>query len=356
MRRRTADKGRMTPTTPSNAQGNIARPAVRHAAHLREPFCRAFAFVAGSALLLNALRSITAPRWDASGWLLDLRPLPTSVTGPALLAAGIILITHALIRLGAIGRLTRHVAAIVAALLAFACACNACQYLWLLFNGRVAGAWVPISLVLCVGFVLVARSARTAPIAMAPRSRLSSLALIPAMVVAFLLSQILIFGVTDYRRPADAIVVLGARAYVDGTPSLALPDRVATGVALYQQGLAPRLIMSGGPGDGSITEAQAMAKYAVQLGVPREAILLDEHGTNTGATARNIAHALPPGQRVLAVSHAYHLARVKLAFQQRGVIAYTVPAKETRTLLTWPLFVAREVAALGVYFADPERA
>ena len=344
----------MMPTVSNSTVATHA--ASRLAALVRDPLCRAFALVAGCALVLNALRAFTTSRWDASGWLMDLRPLPASVTGPALLVAGAILVSHALIRTGRIGSLIRHVAAVVAALLAFACLCNACEYLWLLGNGRISGAWVPISLVLCVGFALVARSARARPVVMPRRSGLVALAMVPAMVVAFLLSQILIFGVTDYRRPADAIVVLGARVYADGTPSLALADRVATGASLYHQGLAPRLIMSGGPGDGTITEAQAMATYAVQLGVPRDAILLDEHGVNTGATARNIGAALAPGTRVLAVSHAYHLARVKLAFQQRGVTAYTVPAKESRTLMKWPLFVAREVAALGVYFAAPERA
>lgn len=341
-------------STVSNS--TVAAPAASGlVAYVREPLCRAFALVAGCALVLNALRAFTTSRWDASGWLLDLRPLPASVTDPALLVAGAVLIAHAMIRAGHVGAFVRHAAAVVAALLAFACTCNACEYLWLLMNGRIAGAWVPISLVMCVGFALVARSARAAPVVMTPRSRLVALAMVPAMIVAFLLSQILIFGVTDYRRPADAIVVLGARVYADGTPSLALADRVATGAALYHQGLAPRLIMSGGPGDGTITEAHAMATYAVQLGVPRDAIVLDEHGVNTGATARNVAHAVVPGQRILAVSHGYHLARVKLAFQQRGVTAYTVPAKESRTLMKWPLFVAREVAALGVYFADPER-
>lgn len=329
--------------------------AVGRIATLAEPFARAFAFVAGSGLVLNAIRAISTPRWDASGWLLDLRPIPESVATPALLCSGVILIVHALVRHGQLGAVIRYLAAIAAALLALACLCNAAEYAWLLMKGRIAGAWIPISFVLFAGFTLIARSTRAAPVVMSARMRLASLAMVPAMVVAFLLAQILIFGVTDYRRPADAIVVLGARVYADGTPSLALADRVATGAALYHQGLAPRLIMSGGPGDGATTEARAMAAYAVQLGVPRDAILLDEHGVNTGATARNIASALAPGHRVLAVSHAYHLARVKLAFQQRGVTAYTVPAKESRALLKWPLFVAREVAALGVYFAHPER-
>src|SRR5262249_1030878 len=64
--------------------------------------------------------------------------------------------------------------------------------------------------------------------------------------VAFALLQMLCFGRTDYSRPADAIVVFGARAYADGSPSLALADRVRTGCALWRRGLAPLLVLSGG--------------------------------------------------------------------------------------------------------------
>jgi vancomycin permeability regulator SanA len=45
-------------------------------------------------------------------------------------------------------------------------------------------------------------------------------------------------------------------------------------VKLYQQGLAPLLIFFGGPGDGAISEPQAMRKLAISMGVPDAAILL----------------------------------------------------------------------------------
>jgi len=54
--------------------------------------------------------------------------------------------------------------------------------------------------------------------------------------VIFPVAQMICFGLTDYRRPADAIVVFGAGISPDGTPSLALCDRVRTGCLLYKQG------------------------------------------------------------------------------------------------------------------------
>lgn len=55
-------------------------------------------------------------------------------------------------------------------------------------------------------------------------------------------------------------------------------------------------------------------------------------------------------RRMLAVSHAYHLPRVKLAYHRAGVEVFTVPAREERLLLRMPYFMAREVVALWVYY------
>ncbi len=57
--------------------------------------------------------------------------------------------------------------------------------------------------------------------------------------------------------------------------------------------------------------------------------------------------------RVLAVSHAYHLPRVKLAYRRQGWDVYTVPARETRTLRQMPFLTVREVAALWAYYFRP---
>ena len=42
---------------------------------------------------------------------------------------------------------------------------------------------------------------------------------------------------------ADAIVVLGASVFADGTPSGILQDRLDDGIALYRAGAAPKMIM-----------------------------------------------------------------------------------------------------------------
>ncbi|MEM7235553.1 MAG: YdcF family protein, partial [Planctomycetota bacterium] len=79
----------------------------------------------------------------------------------------------------------------------------------------------------------------------------------------FLISiHIVTFGVTDYRRSADAAVILGARVDDGCVLSPALRHRVDTGIQLYKEGLVTFLIMSGGMGPNGVQEPECMAKYA----------------------------------------------------------------------------------------------
>ena len=155
--------------------------------------------------------------------------------------------------------------------------------------------------------------------------------------------------------PADAIIVLEAKAHTDGTPLKALADLVRTGCQLYHAGLAPQIIISGGLGDGDVDETESMRRFARSLDVPDEAILLDPHGWNTRLTAEHSSELLDElgARRVLAVSHFYHLPRIKQAFQREGRDVFTVPAEQTEPLVERSRYMLREVAALWVYYPAP---
>ena len=163
------------------------------------------------------------------------------------------------------------------------------------------------------------------------------------------------FGKTDYRRRADAIVVFGARVYEDGRLSDALADRVRTGCKLYQDGLAGIIVFSGGPGDGRVHETEAMFRAAIELGVPEQAILLDPDGLNTQATVENTCLMFEQLgiRRVLAVSHFYHLPRIKMSYQRKHWEVCTVPAEESYILTDMPMYICREIAALWSYYLRP---
>ena len=66
----------------------------------------------------------------------------------------------------------------------------------------------------------------------------------------------------------DAIIVLGTPSRLDGTPSPEQRERVLEGVREYRAGIAPRIIMTGGPAHNHFVEAHTMAELAASQGVP----------------------------------------------------------------------------------------
>lgn len=314
---------------------------------------RGIAAFIGFFALLNVLGQLLFPPFDASIWMVDLRRLPRGTALPLYGLAGGLLLAWS-VRPSA-SRWRRWATAAAAFALAAVAVMDAIGFYMLLRRGDIRSRLgVPLSLPLAIIFLVLMLWVlrRHAAASSTRRGKLIASAAFAACGVLLPLAQMLFVGTTDYRRPADAIVVFGARSYRDGTPSLALADRVRTACQLYHEGRAPHIIMSGGPSDGAIDEPEAMRRMAIRLGVPDHAIHLDHAGLNTEATAQNAGALLDPlgASRVLAVSHGYHLPRVKLAFARTGREVYTVPAHETRTLRAMPKLVAREVAALWAYY------
>lgn len=312
---------------------------------------RGLALFLGVFTVLNVLGEGVSPGFDANEWWIDLRPLPPALSGMVLLAGGGLLCAW-----GGAGRLRRPTRWAAGLLMAVALV-NAARFWVLLARGAIASDMpVPLSLLIAAALgVVVVAAGRQPPAGRPLLAALGIAATVGVCAVMFPVAQMFCFGLTDYRRPAEAIVVFGARAYADGRCSDALADRVREACGLYRAGLAPVVIMSGGPGDGAVHETEAMAALAQQLGVPREAIVLDRGGVTTRATAANTAAMLGPQSRVLAVSHFYHMPRVRLAYQRQGMQVCTVPATQTYILRRMPMLMAREIPALWVYYLVPGR-
>ena len=102
---------------------------------------------------------------------------------------------------------------------------------------------------------------------------------------------------------ADAIVVLGASVYADGTPSGILQDRLDDrlddGIALYFAGAAPKIIMSGDNSTVSYNEVKAMKDYAVAQGVPSEDVFCDHAGFSTYESMYRAKHVFG-AERIVA--------------------------------------------------------
>jgi uncharacterized SAM-binding protein YcdF (DUF218 family) len=159
------------------------------------------------------------------------------------------------------------------------------------------------------------------------------------------------FGQRERATRADVVVVLGARVLPGGVPSPALLARIEKAVDLYHQGLAPRLLFSGGVGVNPPSEASVMRDVAVRLGVPAEACLLEEQSHSTEQNARFSTTLLRSlgARRVVVVSDPYHLLRARQYFRLHGFEVSTSPAFLTeRNLSAFDRFywTVREAFAL----------
>ena len=133
----------------------------------------------------------------------------------------------------------------------------------------------------------------------------------------------------DDARPSDAIVVLGAAQY-DGTPSPVLAARLDHALDLYDDGVAPMIVVTGGrqPGD-RFTEATAAATYLHAHGVPDDAILRETSGRSSWESLAAAGQFLKDKDmtRVVLVSDPYHAARIDDIAEEVGLDAVTSPTR-----------------------------
>ncbi len=118
----------------------------------------------------------------------------------------------------------------------------------------------------------------------------------------------------------DAIVVLGGGVNEKGSlrpttePSSLSRNRTTCGVDLYQRGHAPTVVLTGGNarifGTGP-PEAVEMKRWAVRLGVPESATMIDIEARNTYENATGAKRLLGPAS-ILLVSSASHPLRLCL--------------------------------------------
>lgn len=161
----------------------------------------------------------------------------------------------------------------------------------------------------------------------------------------------------------DCVLVLGCGVHPDGRPSDMLADRIAQGVALYENGTSPKLLMSGDHGRADYDEVNAMREAAVQAGLPTDDVFMDHAGFSTYESmyrARDVFGA----KRVVIVSQEYHLYRALYVAERLGLDAYGVSAdlrpyagqeaRELREVLARNKdFVTAIVQPLPTFLGDP---
>ena len=133
-----------------------------------------------------------------------------------------------------------------------------------------------------------------------------------------------IIGLSDAEGiDADCILVLGCLVKADGSPSDMLSDRLDIGVELYENGVAPKLLMSGDHGRVEYNEVGAMKKYALDKGVASADVFMDHAGFSTYESMYR-AKEIFGAEKIIIVSQRYHLYRAIYIARSLGIEAYGV--------------------------------
>src|SRR6266540_4252065 len=124
----------------------------------------------------------------------------------------------------------------------------------------------------------------------------------------------------DQAATADAIVVLGAAQY-NGRPSPVFRARLNHAAALYQRGLAPVVLVTGGVGArDTLNEANVGRDYLVRLGLAGDAVVPLASGADTYASIDQVRHWFDgkESRRVLLVSDGFHMLRLQIIARRLG--------------------------------------
>jgi uncharacterized SAM-binding protein YcdF (DUF218 family) len=174
---------------------------------------------------------------------------------------------------------------------------------------------------------------------------------------------LLFFGVTGLHivgaaaeaptKKADVIAIFGAAEYA-GRPSPVYRARLDHAYDLFQRGMAPVVITTGGSGqDPDFSEGGVGRDYLLRRGVPEGALIAETQGSDTAQSAARVANIMRANgmHSCIAVSDAYHVFRIRALLEHEGVQVELAPRPESRPRPLWQRFeaVMREAASYLVW-------
>ncbi len=133
-------------------------------------------------------------------------------------------------------------------------------------------------------------------------------------------AQILELDELKKLEDVDCIIVLGS--YVEGEePSPILKERLIKGIELYNEGISPKIIMSGDHGRDNYNEVGAMKSFGIESGVVSSDIFMDHAGFSTYDSIYR-AKEVFGAKKIVIVTQEYHLYRALYIANSLGIEAY----------------------------------
>lgn len=150
-------------------------------------------------------------------------------------------------------------------------------------------------------------------------------------------------GVFSEENQAEAVIVLGAGVYSDGSLSPILENRLKKTVEVYRTGAVESVFVSGDHREGEYDEVDHMVAYLKEHGIPEEDIWFDYDGYSTyesiyrAVNEFKIRHAVIVTQeyhlyRALSIARHYDMQVTGVAADNAGDFA----GKAMRELREWP--------------------
>lgn len=155
--------------------------------------------------------------------------------------------------------------------------------------------------------------------------------------------------VTDVPR-SDCLVVLGAAVWQGGQPSYVLRDRLARAAELYHEGVADKIVCTGGVGRYPPAEAQVGKEFLMRAGVAEEDIIMEAASTSTAEQAKLIREISDREgfQSIALVTSFYHQRRAAQLFSRAGFTNIADARCTHERFVDLNYWVARESALLAV--------
>lgn len=125
----------------------------------------------------------------------------------------------------------------------------------------------------------------------------------------------------------QAIMVLGASVYSDGTPSPILKERLLYAYEMYVDKKADKIIVSGDHATTDYDEVNTMKNYLLELGVKDEDIFMDHAGFDTYDSMYRAKEVFKVSSLIISTQN-FHIKRAVYIANKLGIKAYGYPCED----------------------------
>lgn len=136
---------------------------------------------------------------------------------------------------------------------------------------------------------------------------------------------------SELAGTVDTVIVLGCGIWPDGRPTLALINRLDKAAEYYEKNPHVKIIVSGGQGPTEpFSEAEAMERYLMENGIPRDSIIKEDKSTSTKENFKFSGEMInkPNDEpvKIVFITNDFHVLRSRILADRFGFEAYAISA------------------------------